>query len=99
MPTNKHSVNDEATEGNCFLTAFTPKSQQGLCHWSHCTSPVKQLKVVAISLKMNSNYHLDCANHIIKRILCQVFRERSRVQNDNQVTEQMRMMFAEYLLE
>lgn len=32
MPTNKHSVNDEATEGNCFLTAFTPKSQQGLCH-------------------------------------------------------------------
>lgn len=77
-----------------------PSPNKGcVTHWSHCTSPVKQLKVVEISLKMNSNYHLDCANHIIKRILCQVFRERSRVQNDNHVTEQMRMMFAEYLLE
>jgi len=62
MHTDKHSVNEEANKGNCFLTAFTPKPQQRLCHWSHFTSPVKQFKVVAISFKLNSNYQLDYAN-------------------------------------
>lgn len=69
MHTDEHSVNEEATEGNCFLIALTPESQQWLCHWLYLTSPIKQFEFVAISLKMNSNYQLDCPNLSVRETL------------------------------
>ena len=42
MHIDKHSVNDE-TKRETFLTAFTPKPQQGLCHISQAQSNSSKL--------------------------------------------------------